>query len=523
MKRIRTAAWLLLLLLLLPQPVGAVTRTRGAFTKAVYVFPYGTEGVFYLSLFSEAESTWTVESDEGTVLFRDTFRATDRDYPVRFPVTEALPRRTTLHLLADGEPLGEAQLFCDQFPNDGVRRVARGNRKVALTFDSAISAGYTPEILDVLDKYGVKATFFVIGQFVESNPALAAHIVARGHLLASHSYTHMEMRTASGEQAFDNIRRAEEVIRAVSGAERILYRPPSGTSYFRDRAIARGMGAEVILWTVDSGDGFQTRSKEQILEQIQKGMRPGSILLLHVYGGFTVGLLDVVLPEYMGQGYEFVTVPELLLPADDAYIDLYGVQRPLMHRDLDRETLSLLKIDGTRAEEPTLEPLAGEKDSTLPDTALPKGLWRARVTNKNGWAFLVWGRDGRGERELLVSGSGVYAGTVPLLGQGPYGFEVESGGSWTIQPEPLIRTEDTAFQGHGDSVTDLFVPAGSTYRLRHQGEGDFLVWLYTTAGETLLLHGLGPCEAEAQLTVPADSLAFFVVRADGDWSLEPAA
>jgi hypothetical protein len=252
-------------------------------------------------------------------------------------------------------------------------------------------------------------------------------------------------------------------------------------------------------------------------------MRPGSILLLHVYGGFTVGLLDVVLPEYMGQGYEFVTVPELLLPADDAYIDLYGVQRPLMHRDLDGETLSLLKIDGPRAEEPTLEPLAGEKDSTLPDTALPKGLWRARVTNKNGWAFLVWGRDGRGERELLVSGSGVYAGTVPLLGQGPYGFEVESGGSWTIQPEPLIRTEDTAFQGHGDSVTDLFVPAGSTYRLRHQGEGDFLVWLYTTAGETLLLHGLGPCEAEAQLTVPADSLAFFVVRANGDWSLEPAA
>ena len=67
------------------------------------------------------------------------------------------------------------------------------------------------------------------------------------------------------------------------------------------------------------------------------------------------------------------------------------------------------------------------------------------------------------------------------------------------------------------------MPAGSTYRLRHQGEGDFLVWLYTTAGETLLLHGLGPCETEAQLTVPADSLAFFVVRADGDWSLEPAA
>ena len=248
MKRIRTAAWLLLLLLLLPQPVGAVTRTRGAFTKAVYVFPYGTEGVFYLSLFSEAESTWTVETDEGTVLFRDTFRATDRDYPVRFPVTEALPRRTTLHLLADGEPLGEAQLFCDQFPNDGVRRVARGDRKVALTFDSAISAGYTPEILDVLDKYGVKATFFVIGQFVERNPELAADIVARGHLLANHSYKHMEMRTASGEQAFDNIRRAEEVIRAVSGAERILYRPPPASPSF-------GIGPSPGAWERRSSSG----------------------------------------------------------------------------------------------------------------------------------------------------------------------------------------------------------------------------------------------------------------------------
>lgn len=522
MKRRPLAAWLLLLLLLLlPQPARAVTRTRGAFTKAVYTFPYGTEGVLYLSLFSETELSWTVETDEGTVLFQDTFRATGRDYPVRFPVTEAFPGRTTLHLLAGGERIAQAQLFCDRYQNDGVRRVARTDRTVALTFDSAISAGYTPEILDVLDKYGVKATFFVIGRYVERNPEEAADIVARGHVLASHSYEHLEMATASEEKAYFSVHQAEEVIRSVSGTEKILYRPPSGLSTFRDRAIARGLGADIILWTVDSGDGFRTHTREQILEQIQKGMRPGSILLMHVYGGYTVGLLDVILPEYLAQGFSFVTADELLLPREEAYIDRFGTQRPL-RLAMDPDTLALLGADAPEAEAMAPAPLAGDKDQTLPDVALGQGLWRARVTNKNGWAFLVWGRDGTGRGELLVSGSGVYEGTVPLTGPGPYAFDVESGGSWTIQPEPLPKTEADAFRGRGDDVTDRFLPRSETYRFSHQGESDFLVWLCTAAGEELLLHRLGPCEEEVSLAVPEGSLAFFVVRADGAWTLEPA-
>jgi len=524
MKRTRPLAWLLLLLLLLTPSLRAPRAAgRAAFAKAVYAFAYGSEAVVYATLTSEAEETWTLQTAEGEVLCSETMRGTGRSIPFRFTVPETLPRRTTLRLTAAGESLCQAELFCDQHQNGGVRRVAVRGKRMAITFDSAISAGYTPEILDVLDKFGVKATFFVIGRYVERNPELAAEIVARGHELASHSYEHLEMATASEEKALASILRAETVIRPVSGGERVLYRPPSGISSFRDRAMARGLGSEVILWSVDSGDGFRTRPMAEILDQIHRGLHNGGIMLMHVYGGYTVRLLETILPEYQAQGYEFVTVPELLLPPETSYIDAFGSQRPLHHEGeaLDGETLALLKTEAVRPRVQASEPLKGSKNQTLSEVSVPRGLWRARVTNQNGWAFVIWSYDGRGTGELLVSGYSAYAGAVPLLGQGPYTFEVETNGNWTIAIEPLNETEAVAFAGRGDDVTDLFQPRSGTYRLSHKGESDFVVWLYTAAGETLLTHRLGPCEETVTLEAPPDSLAFFVVRADGAWALEP--
>ena len=311
-------------------------ESSARFSASLYAAAYGEQVTVKAQVTSEQTSEWILKTADGQELGRESAGGGKTGVSFTFPVTRALPHCTVLQLFcADSDaPLCEAQLFCDQRRNGALHQVATDRKCVAITFDAANSPANTDKILDLLDRYDAKATFFVIGEFALVHPDVCERIVARGHELASHSYEHLEMRTATLEQAYKSLTRTDALLRTFNGDTRVLYRPPSGASTFRDRAIARGLGTEVIQWSVDSGDGFADSTESGVQYRIKTHLHNGGIVLMHVYGKHTMKALETLLPYYQQQGYAFVTVSELLLNGE-SYIDAYGTQRAL-HTDAAR-------------------------------------------------------------------------------------------------------------------------------------------------------------------------------------------
>lgn len=332
--RIKRALLILAALTLLLAPLSAPrAETRGGFLQDAYTGAYGREAVVTARAFFAHAATFTLETEDGRALGQQTMKESGKIMRFSFTVPADFPRCSTLRLLSDDsdQVLAETLFFADGYQNVGLKRVGCSKRKLALTFDSGADAALTRDILDLLDKYQVKATFFLIGLYAERNPEETALIAQRGHELASHSYEHPEMADLSAGEAYQSILKAERLLQGFNGGGRVLYRPPSGVSTFRDRAVARGMGSEVILWSVDSGDGFVDKTLHDVIFRVNRGLHNGGIVLMHVYGWQTLRALETLLPQYQELGYTFVTVSELILDADEAYIDPYGSQRPLHH------------------------------------------------------------------------------------------------------------------------------------------------------------------------------------------------
>ncbi len=221
-----------------------------------------------------------------------------------------------------------ALLAAETRPGYSITRVERADKKLAITFDSANAASKTLKILDLLDEYGAKCTFFLQGTFIKGNPEVAQEIEARGHEVASHSYAHPEMPSLTNDQILRDFEKNSAIFNEVLGHEPVLYRPPSGYSSQRDRAIARALGQEVIKWTIDSRDGFQDSTLNTVIKRVENNAQSGDIILMHVYGKHTITALETLLPYYIGQGYELVTVSDILLEGKTA-IDTDGVQHPV--------------------------------------------------------------------------------------------------------------------------------------------------------------------------------------------------
>ena len=320
-------------LMLFPLPSPAETAPTASFEQSAYIYRYGAEAKVIASIRSESEHEWILKTAEGLELGRDRAGGKKDSVSFRFPVTRDLPGHSVLKLFCDDgdAALCETQLFCDVKQNYGIRQVATDRRVLAITFDAANAASHTFEILDLLDQYNAKATFFVIGLYAVSNPEVSREIVARGHEIASHSYEHLEMRDSSDKQIFESLYKTDLVLREINSNTTVQYRPPSGHTVFADRAVAHGLGAEVILWSVDSGDGFSNVSESRVISRVTGSLHNGGIVLMHVYGQFTLNALKVLLPYYAEQGYAFATVSDLLLDGE-TYVDSFGTQR-LLHHD----------------------------------------------------------------------------------------------------------------------------------------------------------------------------------------------
>lgn len=189
---------------------------------------------------------------------------------------------------------------------------------IALTFDDGPSP-YTAQVLDILDRYQVKATFFVIGQNVERHPDLARRIVAEGHVIGNHTYSHPLWGAVEtpGRMAHE-LDAAAAVIQETTGVTPTLFRPPHGWRSPWMISLAHRKGYQVVTWSI-SPDDWRQPPPEVIVRRVVSRARPGAIILLH--DGLetqqnppvqnTVEALPRIIETLQAQGYRFVTIPEL--------------------------------------------------------------------------------------------------------------------------------------------------------------------------------------------------------------------
>lgn len=192
---------------------------------------------------------------------------------------------------------------------------SRDKKEVALTFDDGPNPPYTNKILDVLKKYNVKATFFVIGKYAERHPHLIKRIFEEGHSIGNHTFTHKSIMRYSRKRAFYEIGTTYLLIRKWKKNTPLIFRPPYGEFNPMVYNIAEYFGYHIILWDSDGYDWTHLKAKS-IVYYVFRKLKKGSIILLHDGGGDrneTVIAVSTIIETLKKKGFKFVTIPELFI------------------------------------------------------------------------------------------------------------------------------------------------------------------------------------------------------------------
>lgn len=187
---------------------------------------------------------------------------------------------------------------------------------VALTFDDGPHPQLTPQLLDVLRNEGVRATFYVIGRNVETYPEIARRIVAEGHEIANHSWSHPTLTAISAARLAKEITSTTEVIQRVTGRRPTNMRPPYGAVNERVRqSMFKDHGLDVIMWSVDPLD-WRRPGAEVVRQRLVEGAKPGGILLAHDIHPGTIEAMPGTIRDLKAKGFGFATVSQLLALQD---------------------------------------------------------------------------------------------------------------------------------------------------------------------------------------------------------------
>ena len=206
--------------------------------------------------------------------------------------------------------------------------VEREEKMVALTFDAAWGADRTMELLQVLERYDAKATFFLVGFWVQHYPDMVTEIHGRGHVVGNHSENHPKMSPLNTEQMQKELSDCQDRLDELIGEpECKVFRPPFGDYNETVIKTCEDAGYYVIQWDVDSLD-WKELSAQEIQARVLERVKPGSIVLMHNNGAHTAEALPGILAALSGDGYRFVTVPEIIY-RDNYRIDHTGRQHPL--------------------------------------------------------------------------------------------------------------------------------------------------------------------------------------------------
>ena len=183
---------------------------------------------------------------------------------------------------------------------------------VALTFDDGPHPELTPQLLDILRDNGVRATFYVIGRNVTTHPDIARRIVAEGHEIANHSWSHPALTSLGASRLNQEIASTSDAIQRATGRRPTNMRPPYGAINDRVReTILRGHGLDVIMWSCDPLD-WKRPGAEVVRQRLVDGATPGGILLAHDIHPGTIEAVPGVIRDLKAKGYGFATVSQLL-------------------------------------------------------------------------------------------------------------------------------------------------------------------------------------------------------------------
>jgi len=186
--------------------------------------------------------------------------------------------------------------------------------EISLTFDDGSDPVFTPQILDKLQKYGVKATFFLLGVNMEKYPEIVKRIAAEGHVIGNHTHSHPKLTEISDEEYHFQIRKADELIQSLVGYTPKFFRPTYGAINENQVQWATEIGMMVIQWSIDTLD-WKGLSAQIITQTVISNILPGSIILQHnapdVPLQGSVDALDQFIPTLQGMGARFVTLPDM--------------------------------------------------------------------------------------------------------------------------------------------------------------------------------------------------------------------
>ena len=229
--------------------------------------------------------------------------------------------------LVNAPAVAEASASSRQLP---IYCVQRDQKMLSISFDAAWGNEDTQQLIDILGRYDVKATFFVVGEWVDKYPESVKALADAGHEVMNHSNTHAHFSQLSTDEIIADVTACNDKIEAVTGVRPTLIRPPYGE--YDDHVITaiRSMGMEPIQWDVDSLD-WKELSAAEITERVTTKVQPGSIVLFHNAAIHTPEALPGILEALLQEGYTFVPIAELILPGAynaDYTIDHTGRQCP---------------------------------------------------------------------------------------------------------------------------------------------------------------------------------------------------
>ena len=208
--------------------------------------------------------------------------------------------------------------------------VQRDQKLLSVSFDAAWGNEDTQQLIDILGRYGVKATFFVVGEWADKYPESVKALHDAGHEVMNHSNTHAHYPQLSAEEITADLEACNDKIEAVTGVRPTLVRLPYGD--YDDNAIraVRALGMEPIQWDVDSLD-WKEIPAEEIVERVTGKVGPGSIVLFHNAALHTPEALPEIIETMIQEGYAFVPISQLILDGTyntDYTIDHTGRQCP---------------------------------------------------------------------------------------------------------------------------------------------------------------------------------------------------
>jgi len=193
------------------------------------------------------------------------------------------------------------------------------SRQLALTYDDGPNDPHTVRLLEVLARHNVRATFFLIGRFVKRRPDIVRELVRAGHVVGNHTFSHPNLIFASTRQTRMQLQDCDRALSDAVGEHSRLFRPPFGGRRPSTLRVARALGLEPVMWNV-AGRDWKGKPAEYIERRVRRQVRGGDVILLHDGGherfgadrSQTVVATDRLIARYKSEGYEFVTVPEMM-------------------------------------------------------------------------------------------------------------------------------------------------------------------------------------------------------------------